>query len=279
MPKFVGPKVVTIHDLSPYTFPDCHPKGRVAGLRAEIENSIATSAAVITDSEFTRQELASYFGHPLDRIHAVPLAANHQFYPRTADEVGSVLKEFGIRFQGYSLFVGTIEPRKNLDTLLAAYEVLPTKLRDMWPLVIIGYKGWKSDATRKKIDAGVSKGWIRYLGFVAENQLPLLYAAAKLFIFPSRYEGFGLPVLEAMASGVPVICTDSSSLPEVADGCALLFNANDQKALTEHLMRAFEDADWRAQASIKGLSRANEMTWLACAQNTIKVYESVLESA
>lgn len=279
LPKCVGPKVVTIHDLSPYKFPECHPQGRVAGLQAEIQNSIATADAIITASEFTRQELATYFGHSLDTIHAIPLAANHTFHPRAVPEVEPVLNAFGVRFQSYSLFVGTIEPRKNLDVLLAAYEALPSVLRDRWPLVVVGYKGWKSDVTRKKIELGVAKGWVKYLGFVDENRLPLLYAGAKLFIFPSRYEGFGLPVLEAMASGVPVVCSTSSSLPEVASGCALLFDAGDVSSLVTQISRALDDVHWRLAASTNGLYRAKEMTWVECARKTIEVYESVLRKS
>src|SRR5690606_17318135 len=115
----------------------------------------------------------------------------------------------------YTLFVGTIEPRKNLSVLLQAYSRLPVAQRARIPLVLSGHPGWNSDAIHQQIQQGEREGWVRYLGFMPAQDLPVLYAGALLFAFPSSYEGFGLPPLEAMASGVPVICSNSSSLPEV----------------------------------------------------------------
>jgi alpha-1,3-rhamnosyl/mannosyltransferase len=182
------------------------------------------------------------------------------------------MKKFGILYQEYSLFVGTIEPRKNLLVLLDAYECLPLMVRNQWPLVIAGYQGWRSEHIHARIARGVRTGWIKYLGFVDGNDLPLLFSGARLFVFPSLYEGFGLPVLEAMASGVPVVCSNSSSLPEIAEGVALMGNPQDAQALSGLIHRALTDLTWRTEATLRGLARARDYSWKRCAQSTANVY-------
>lgn len=156
---------------------------------------------MITDSHYTRQELADYFAWPLERIHAVPLASSPEFHPRSPDALRETLARHGLEPGGYSLFVGTIEPRKNIEALLDAYGRLPLALRQRWPLILTGYHGWRSESIHSRIAQAQQQGWARYLGFAASEDLPLLFAGARLFTFPSHYEGFGLPVLEAMSSG------------------------------------------------------------------------------
>lgn len=275
LPKFSGPKVVTIHDLSPFKYPECHPAGRASGLRKEIIHSIKTANAIIAGSKYTCKEIADFFGCCTDKIYSVPLAANPKFRPKLELEIGQSLRSLGIEYSRYSLFVGTIEPRKNLETLLSAYGALPQAHRKRFPLVIVGYHGWKSEGTRRRIEEAENEGWVKHLGFVTDSQLSDLFSGAKLFVFPSLYEGFGLPVLEAMASGVPVVCSDSSSLPEVASGCALLFNSGDADELKLQIIRGLEDITWRNSAIEGGLSVANSMSWARCAKQTIDVYQTI----
>lgn len=276
LPPFQGPSVVTIHDLSPFKWPECHPPERVRYMEAEVGLSVERASLIITDSQFTRLEVASYFGKRVDEIHAVPLASAPCFFPREEMQLEVCLGKHGLGFQGYSLFVGTIEPRKNLQALLDAYEYLPMAQRLRWPLVLTGYQGWLSDEIHARIARGENAGWLKYLGFVDSDDLPLLYAGARLFVFPSLYEGFGLPVLEAMASGVPVICSDSSSLPEVAEGVALMCNAHDAQAFSRLIERGLEDLAWRAEASARGLAKAKGYSWERCAQATAAVYARVV---
>lgn len=224
-----------------------------------------------------RQELADYFNWPLDRIHAVPLASSPQFHPRSPDALREALARHGLQPGGYSLFVGTIEPRKNIVSLLDAYSRLPLALRQRWPLILTGYHGWRSEAIHDRIAQAQQQGWAHYLGFVASADLPLLFAGARLFTFPSHYEGFGLPVLEAMSSGVPVVCSNSSSLPEVAGPAALMCAPDDVEGLTALLQKGLEDEAWRATAVQQGLLHAGGFSWERCAQATVEVYKSVRE--
>ena len=275
LPPFDGQSVCTFHDISMFTWAHCAPPERVRFMRKEIALTLKRADMLITDSEYTRQEVASYFNWPLEKIRSVPLACSSDFRPRTSDELTAVLAKHNLKLAGYSLYVGTIEPRKNLETLLDAYALLPQSMRQQWPLVITGYRGWRSEQLHARIEAAVAAGWARYLGFVDAKELPLIYAGARLFVFPSLYEGFGLPILEAMASGVPVVCSNASTLPEVAGDAAAMFTPQDVGTLNQLIAAGLEDEAWRAKARNKGLLRAAEFSWQRCAQETAAVYQEV----
>lgn len=272
LPPFAGPSVATIHDLSIYLWPQTHPPVRVRYMRSQIGKTLRQADFLITDTEYTRQEVASYFNWPLERIRAVHLASAPDFYPRTPEELQPVLQNLGLEPEGYVLFTGTVEPRKNLKVLLQAYEQLPLALRQRWPLVISGYRGWCGGGFHQRMEAAQRAGWLRYLGFVDAAVLPVLMAGARLFAYPSLYEGFGLPVLEAMASGVPVICSDASTLPEVTGAAAALHAAEDVDGLQRLLQQGLEDDGWRAAASVAGLERAAQFSWQRCVSETLEVY-------
>ncbi|WP_296265284.1 glycosyltransferase family 4 protein [Pseudomonas sp. UBA6562] len=272
LPPFKGLKVATFHDLSPFTWSQCHPPHVARFLRKELSQTIQRADRLITDSEFTRQELAAYFDWPLDRIDAVPLASSSAFHPREAAELQPTLARHGLMPGGYSLFVGTIEPRKNIETLLDAYQRLPSHTRARWPLVLTGYQGWRSDSIHQRLESARREGWAHYLGFVPGHELPLLFAGARLFTFPSLYEGFGLPVLEAMSSGVPVVCSNTSSLPEVSGDAALMCDAMDVEALTALIAKGLEDEAWRTAAIVAGLAHAARFSWQRCALDTLDSY-------
>lgn len=275
LPRLGVPGVVTIHDLSVYSWADCHPAARVAATRMHIESALRRANHVITDSAFTRQELIDKFGLPERAVSAVSLACSEDFHPRNEADLESLLRVFGLQYRSFAFFSGTIEPRKNIDRLIDAYSRLPLALRMQHPLVLCGYRGWKSDDTHARISRAQAEGWLRYLGYVDEQVLPQLFAAARLFVFPSLYEGFGLPVLEAMASGVPVLCAASASLPEVAGDAALLFEPQDVDGLTEGLLRGLEDTHWQAEAQARGLARAAVFSWQRCAAETAGIYRRV----
>lgn len=276
LPPFDGPSLCTFHDLSMYTWAHCHPPERVKFMHKEIALTLKRAKMLITDSEYTRREIASYFAWPLEKIRAIPLACSSDFRPRTAEALQPILEKHNLRAGGYSLFVGTIEPRKNLDALLDAYAQLPLPMRRQWPLVLTGYRGWRSDQLHRRIEAAAAEGWARYLGFVDAGELPLIYAGARLFVFPSLYEGFGLPVLEAMASGVPVVCSNSSTLPEVAGNAAAMCAPQDVDALSRLIAAGLEDEIWRATARENGLLRAGSFSWQRCAEQTVAAYREAL---
>lgn len=275
LPPFSGSSVVTLHDLSVYKWAHCHPRERVKVLRKHIQLAIGRADMILTDSEFTRHEVSEFLDVPLERITAIPLASSEEFHPRVEADIKPTLDQLGLKYQRYTLFAGTIEPRKNISMLLDAYAALPEVLRMECPLVLCGYSGWKSGDVHRRIEQGLKEGWLKYPGFVSTEDLPRIYAGARLFVFPSHYEGFGLPVLEAMASGVPVICSDSSSLPEVAGSAALMFNTKEPEQLVDLLGKGLEDESWRDQASRDGLVQAARFSWQRCAQQTYDVYESL----
>jgi len=275
LPNFDGYSVATFHDLSVFTHAQYHTPERVRFMQQELRFTLQRASLLITNSEYTRQELASYFGYPLNKIRTIPLACSDDFHPREAVITDLVLSRLGLNHGGYSLYTGTIEPRKNIDALLDAYSSLPDAIRRRWPLVLAGYRGWKSKRIHTRIGEAVSAGWLHYLGYVPNEDLPHLFAGARLFIFPSHYEGFGLPVLEALASGVPVVCSNASSLPEVAGEAALLFDPEDVDTLRELIITGLENESWRSTAIIKGLVQASTFSWKRCAEETIAVYQEL----
>lgn len=276
LPPFSGRSIVTIHDLSAYLWTDSHPPERVRYMQAEIELSLKRASALITDTEYTRHEVAKFFGWPLEKIHAVPLACSQDFRPRTSNDLMPVLARYNLAPNAYALAISTIEPRKNIETLIDAYGRLSTDLKTRFPLVLAGYTGWESEALHRKITNAEREGWLRYLGYVQATDLPFVLSGARLFSFPSLYEGFGLPVLEAMASGVPVIASNASTLPEVTNGAALLHDPRDTITLTNLLAQGLDDEAWLTSARDKGLVRAAQFSWEKCTQQTLTAYRAAL---
>jgi alpha-1,3-rhamnosyl/mannosyltransferase len=277
LPPFGGRSVVTFHDLSVYFQAHTHPPERVRFMRLQIDLALQRASVIITDSEFTRQEIIDYFGWPKDSIYVVPLACGPEFCPRTAQQLVEPLRRYGLEPGGYVLFTGTIEPRKNLLTLLEAYSRLPRSLRQSVSLVLCGHRGWMSDTIHRRMQRAASEGWLKYLGYVAQEDLPGLMAGARLFVYPSYYEGFGLPVLEAMACAVPVVCSNAASLPEVAGDVPLYHHPDDVPGLTEQLRKGLEDEDWRKRAAELGRSRSRSYSWTRTAEMTLQVYHRVAE--
>lgn len=275
LPPFGGRSVCTFHDLSVFTWAHCHPPERVRYMRKEVALTLKRADMLITDSEYTRQEVASYFSWPLEKIRSIPLACSTEFRPRTPEELIPSLRKYGLELNSYSLYVGTIEPRKNLEALLNAYTLLPKSTRQQWPLILVGYQGWRSEELHQRIKQAEIEGWARYLGFVDEGDLPLIFAGARLFTFPSLYEGFGLPVLEAMASGTPVVCSNAATLPEVAGDAAAMCDPGDVDSLYQLISRGLEDENWRSSARENGLLRAKIFSWERCAQETASAYQKV----
>jgi len=274
LPPYVENGIVTVHDLSVLKYPETHPVERVKQFERSFSQTLKIASHLITDTETVRQEVIEFLGWPSDKVTAVHLGVSQRFIPRTSSEISPILQRYGLNAGNYSLCVSTIEPRKKIDRLLEVYARLPAYLLESNPLVLVGGKGWQSEHLHKLVVKGVKAGWLHYLGFVPDQDLPELYAGAKLFIYPSIYEGFGLPVIEAMASGVPVITSNCSCLPEIASGAARLVNPDDSAALSEMIDESLNDDIWRQQAVSKGLEVAVRYNWDDCISRTVEVYKS-----
>ncbi|WP_176056998.1 glycosyltransferase family 1 protein [Paraburkholderia sp. BCC1876] len=275
LPESADSGVVTIHDLSVFKYPETHPVERLRHFERSFESTLQRANHLITDSEAIREEVSGFFGWSKEKITAVHLGVPQEFQPYEASSLVAPLAEIGLTPGSYGLCVSTLEPRKRIDRLLDAYSELPLRLRETCQLVLAGSSGWLNDALREKIRRGEGEGWLRYLGFVPEVSLPALYAGARAFFLPSLYEGFGLPVLEALASGVPTLTSNCSSLPEVAGGAAWLVEPDNHDALREGIEKVITDDIWRVTAIQRGLDVAREMTWQKCARQTVAVYESL----
>lgn len=271
-----GPSVTTVHDLSHLRYPQYHPYARVRHMEKELPRSLNQASHIVTVSEFTRREVIETFGISPDKITATPNGVDPAFHPRTPAECEATLKRHGLHGQKYLLSVATLEPRKNLSGLIEAYCRLPEKIKEQYPLVLVGPKGWLMGAIEKRARPLADKGQLRQLGYVPHEDLPAIYAAASGFAFVSHYEGFGLPALEAMASGVPVLASDCSALPEVVGNVGLQVSPNDIPAITSELQRLIEDAELRAAARTEGPKRAADFTWENTVEKTIGVYRGVL---
>ncbi|WP_200884510.1 glycosyltransferase family 4 protein [Erwinia oleae] len=275
LPPKVKHCVATFHDLSVFHWPQFHPAGRVHLMQKELRKTVSRAAMLITDSYYTRQELTDFFGIEDKKIVVAPLACNEQFHCRTKIDVQNVLNKYNLQWRSFFLYTGTIEPRKNILTLLQAYDSLASRDKAAFPLVISGYRGWENEKLFKLFDKGEREGWLKYPGFVPEKDLPALFSAATSFVFPSIYEGFGLPVLEAMASGTAVICSNSTSLPEVAGDAALMHDPEDIDALTNYIQMMMGNAYEKQHMIDKGLARARQFSWSLCADKTIEAYQQV----
>ena len=272
LPKHDGPCVSTFHDLSIFKYPEFHPQNRLNYMGKELPKALKRADVIITDSNYTRDEVIDYSGFDPSKVLAIPLAASEEFKPRTENECQETLHRFQLSYKSYVLYAGTVEPRKNLNSLLDAYESLPEKFKLHTPLVVAGYKGWRSEDVHERLKKAHAAGWAKYLGFVSAKDLPILFSAANSFVYPSVYEGFGLPVLEALASGVPVVCSDATSLPEVAGGCALMCDHADVDALAQLLTKSLEDEAWRRSAMTKGLQQAATFSWQKTVHKTLDAY-------
>ncbi len=274
LPAFAGPTVVTIHDLSIQRYPEYHPAERVRFLDARIKEAAATATHIITDSTCVRAEILEQFGIDEARVTAIPLAAGEQFKPRSEEDCRAVLEALKIRFKKFFFFASTIEPRKNLLRICAAYRALREAGITDWPIIFVGGVGWKSDAEHQDIQSLVQRGWAQYLGFVDAATLPILYSAAGALVFPSIYEGFGLPALEAQQSGTRVITSRGSAMAEFSSEHDLLVDPLEVDSLIEGMASAVEPEPLGDGSALQ--SSGSALSWQNTARLTADVYEKAL---
>jgi glycosyltransferase involved in cell wall biosynthesis len=276
LPAFSGRRVSTIHDLSIFRYPQFHPADRVAHMRWIFPDLLRRGDLFLTDSEFSRREILEYCNVEEDRVVSVPLGVDPRFRPMGQVDSSPILQGLGLVARRYTLSVGTIEPRKNVERLIHAYRSLPIHLRTEFPLVLAGNEGWNSASIHKHIEAAESEGWLKYLDYVEESELPALYAGARVFVCVSLYEGFGLPVLEALAAGAPVICSNVASLPEVGGGAVKYVDPLGQESIRQGLIELLESDALLMQMRQAGLRRAREFSWSRTVQGTVEAYQRLL---
>ncbi len=272
-PNTKARKIVTFHDLTAFMYPECVDKSRLKSLVRQCEYTIKNADALVTVSHSTKKQIESFFNYPEDRIFVTPLGVTSHCCPRTMLETEVVLRRYGLSYKNFILSVGTIEPRKNLGFLIDCYKRLPKSFRLMTPLVICGHSGWGCESVHTKMQEAQSEGWLKYLKFVSEDELYCLYSAAKIFCFPSLYEGFGLPLLEAMASGTAVLTANNSSLSEVAGESALLADANNTDEWLNKIQLLCEDDCLLSLLEQKGIKHSSNYSWHNCALKTIDAYK------
>lgn len=258
------PSVVTIHDLGYLHFPHAHPIAQRWYLNWSTRFSARHATALIADSDITRRDLIAHYGVAADKIAVVYPAIDENLKPmRHPSQTGAALAKYNLP-RKYLLHVGTVQPRKNLARLIEAVDTSHT------PLVLAGKRGWLADDIYAK---GKAKG-VLFLDYVADEDLPALYSSALAYVAPSLYEGFGFTVLEAMACGAPVICSDGGSLPEVAGDAALVVPATDTQALAEAIRRVAADESLRRQMIMLGYRNVARFSWRRAAQQTLEVLEN-----
>lgn len=270
--RFDGPTVITVHDLSHIYFPETHPSKRVAILNKLLPIAIEQADYIIVDSEFIKNQVITLFGTNPDKVAAIHLGVSDQFQPMLSEQTFTCLSGYGLVHGKYLLAVGTIEPRKNLIQVLKAYKRLPENLRKEYPLVIAGSSGWLADSMENEMRSLISKGQARLLGYVPSEMLPALYAGATTLLYTSLYEGFGLPPLEAMASGIPVITSNQASIPEVVGNAGIMVEPHDIATLKQVIVNLIEDPDDAKLRVQLGIERAKQFSWEKCASETLKVY-------
>jgi glycosyltransferase involved in cell wall biosynthesis len=265
------PTVVTVHDLAFLRMPELlTPESR--RYYGQIHRAVRHADRIIAVSDRTRRDLVELVGAPAGRIDVVYEAADSRYGPVGDGLVAAARRRFGLD-RDYLLFVGTREPRKNLGRLLAAYAWLVARRHDAPELVIAGRKGWLADDLEARAEELGLAGRVRWLGGVDPEALPGLYAGALAFVFPSLYEGFGLPVLEAMACGTPVVASTGGALPEIAADAALLVDPLDVEALGSTMARVVAEPALRIELRERGRARACCFSWQLAAEQTLDVYQ------
>ena len=260
----------TIHDMTAWSHPEMHTAATVLADQRFAANIIKPARGIITPSESSRKDAIERLGLNPDRVRAIHHGISGAYF--NAPDPAPARARFKLN-KPYILFVSTIEPRKNLLRLLDAYESLRTSIRDEFELIVAGPKGWSSESTMLRLSlAGAN---VRYLGYVPEAYLPGLTAGASVFAYPSLYEGFGFPVAQAMAAGVPVITSNVSSLPEVAAGAAELIDPLSTTELRDALDRVLTSHSHAEEMSEKGRERAKHFNWQRCAQETWNFFENL----
>lgn len=270
-PSQKGLKVMTIHDLTCFKYPE-YATNIVKSYQSRLKNCLKWTDLIITFANSTKQDIIQYLDFPEDKIYITPQASRYQEFPLVSETINPNLYNFD---RPYLLFVSTLEPRKNLITLIEAFDYLKTQYKLEHQLVLIGKLGWKYEPILQRIAHSPYQKEIHHLNYLSDEAVALFYQKAEVFVYPSYYEGFGLPVLEAMTLGAPVITSNVSSLPEVAGNAAILINPDNALTLAEAILQVVNNSHLRNDLIMKGKEQAKQFSWLKTAQKTLDIYQSI----
>ena len=273
---FDGATVVTVHDLSWRADPAQHPPERVSWIERRLPATLRQATRFVSVSEFTARAMVTELGIDRRRIDVVPPGVSSMFRPIEASAAAAVLARYHLVDRAYILAVSTLEPRKNFDRLLAAHACLPAALRARMPLVIAGGRGWGNSLDDDRASRAQCDGSLRLLGHVRDADLVALYARAAVVAYPSLYEGFGLPVLEAMACAVPVVTSGTTALRDTAGDAALLVDPLDTEAIATALLRVVEDTQLADTLRTRGPAHAACFTWDRMVAGMIESWRTTL---
>jgi glycosyltransferase involved in cell wall biosynthesis len=273
LPLHAVPTVLTVHDLIFRHLPQYHKPLNRWYLNLTMPLYCRRATRIITISEASRRDLVEAYKLPPEKINVIYEAADVRFRPQSAVAVALALARYDLPSR-YLLFVGTIEPRKNLTRLLVAFEkVYAQGLTDA--LVIVGKQGWLYDGFFAALERSPARSAVIMPGYVADADLPIIYAGAQVLLLPSLYEGFGLPILEAMSCGTPVICSNTSSLPEVAGDAARLVDPKSANTIAEALEQVLTNPNLQGEMRERGLAQARRFSWERAAQETLALYRQL----
>lgn len=276
-PSVHGRTVITVHDMVYKAFPETVSGRTKIMLNTGLKQSMKRADIIVTDSEFSRTEIIKYFPQHERKIRVVPCGVDLQKFrpcenPERITEVKKSLEIYG----DYFLYLGTIEPRKNLERLINAYHIFAERVKNPPKLVLAGGKGWLYDSIFQRVkDLNLAEQVI-FTKYVPSADMNPLMCGALAFVFPSIYEGFGMPPLEAMACGVPVLCSDCASLPEVTGNCAVICDAYSEESIADGLQKLYSNRNLREDLSIRGLKRAEKFTWDKSAEMLYKIYKEII---
>ncbi|MFN4260427.1 MAG: glycosyltransferase family 4 protein [Gemmataceae bacterium] len=269
------PVVVSLHDLSALLYPQWHPPERIDYYERHFAQVLKNGRHFLTLTHYVRRELIEQLQVAPERVTAIYLGTRADMNRLDRGYVAHTLKRLGLP-NDYLLYLGTIEPRKNIHMLLQAYVSLPVALRERCPLVLVGEWGWNAEEVAVFLHDEARHHHVIYLGYVEENLLPVLYNGARALVYPSHYEGFGLPPLEMLACGGAVLCSDAGALVEVFGRHAHIIPTADRDGWRQAMFNAISDEDWITGLRRDGASYARSFTWERCARQTARVLESVL---
>lgn len=270
-----GPLVVTVPDLAFLHLPDTFPAAQRLALRVLVPRSIAKASRVITVSEFSRGDIVTSYGVRPEKVTVIPLGAGASFRPLESARTEGVLARYGLR-PGFLFSLGRLNWRKNLERILLAYGRLRTSGVSDTPLVIGGKLDYGGEEALRRMRLSEVGSSVRWIGLIPDEDLPAFYNAAACFVYPSLFEGFGLPVLEAMACGTPVVTSDRAALPELVGDAAMVVDPESVEALAEAMTRVLTDATLAADLGRRGLERSRRFSWRETARRTLEVYREAV---